>query len=317
MGTKSKRYTELGWVRPLWVVPLAATAHVAGQALASIVLASSSLERPNLPHAVGMGQLVAWGWISSAFISLGVAPLSRWLRGGLFTRWLVLSAFIFLVNKANAAIEMTIFTTIGGQAYLAASGVLPALLCAGVLVAIPPVRSEAPSLADDRSSGGLAWRLAVGWLAFPTAYLIFGMLIAPLVIDSYLSDESMLIVPPMGTILGVQAIRSVLFLLPTLAVIERWTGNRLGLWLALGWSHWALVGLAGLVMPNELLSVNLRLVHSLEIGAASFAYTGIMVAVLAAGCSPGGLTTGAPAPRIAGARSSCPGPSSLGQDASP
>jgi hypothetical protein len=90
----------------------------------------------------------------------------------------------------------------------------------------------------------------------------------------------MIVIPPIGTIIAVQSIRSTLYLLATLAVIERWQGTRLGLWLALGWAHWALVGLAGLVLPLEFMGPNLRLIHALEIGADSFAYTGIVVALL-------------------------------------
>lgn len=126
----------------------------------------------------------------------------------------------------------------------------------------------------------MAWRLTLGWLAFPAVYLFFGIMISPLVVPSYSAPESMVVVPPMRWILAVQAIRSVLFLLPTLAVMERWTDNRLTLWLALGWAHWALVGLAGLVIPTEIMTPKLRLVHSLEIGADSFAYAGLLVLLL-------------------------------------
>ncbi|MEX2308545.1 MAG: hypothetical protein WD738_13170 [Pirellulales bacterium] len=183
---------------------------------------------------------------------------------------------------AQNAIELTVFSKFGGEGYTAALGLLPALLCAGVLTAIRPVSGISLGLVDGQSGAGLAGRLALCWLAFPAVYFVFGALIAPFVIEAYSAEDGMLVIPPLRTILAVQAIRSTLYLLPTLAVIERWTGTRLGLWLALGWAHWALVGLSGLVIPNEFMSPELRLIHALEIGADSFAYTGILVALLAA-----------------------------------
>jgi hypothetical protein len=137
-----------------------------------------------------------------------------------------------------------------------------------------------PDPSDGLISTGLAWRLAVSWLAFPVAYFVFGVIVAPLVIEPYSAEDGMLVLPLLRTVIATQAIRSMLYLLPTLAVMERWTGSRFGLWLALGWAHWALVGLAGLVMPNEIIGPKLRFWHSLEIGADSFLYTGILILVL-------------------------------------
>lgn len=277
----SQAHSGAGWIRPLWVVPSAAVVYVIAQAVTGTVLSRAPLEPPQMPQAVGAGRLMAWGLVSAFVIALGVAPLARRLGGGLIARWSVLAAFIYLVYTVNTAIETVIFTRIGGQAWMAANGLPPALFCAAVLAMIRPVGDAPPDLAGWQSGGGLAWRLAVAWLAFPAAYLVFGMLIAPFVIDAYSTDNSLIVIPPIGTIVAVQLVRSMLFLLPTLAVIERWTGGRLGLWLVLAWAHTALVGLAGLVIPSDLFTPTLRLTHSLEIAADSFVYMGITVAVLA------------------------------------
>lgn len=277
----TRTHPDAGRLRPLWIVPSAAIAYVIAQAVIGAILSQTPLQPPQIPPAASPGQLMAWSLASAIIIALGIAPLARRLTGGFLTRWSVLAAFIYFVYTANTAIETIVFTKIGGQAWMVASGLPPALLCAGVLTTIRPISGLSPSLAGAHPGGGLAWRLAVAWLAFPATYFVFGILIAPLVIDAYSTENSLIVIPPIGTILAVQLIRSMLFLLPTLAVIERWTAGRLTLWLALGWAHTALVGLAGLVMPSDLFTPTLRLTHSLEIAADSFAYIAIVVAVLA------------------------------------
>lgn len=266
------------WTRLAWVAPLAALAYVFAQALAGGVLAAIGMEPSRLLQGVGPGQQMAWALVSATILSIGIAPLVPRLSGAFIPRCLVLAAFLYTVHAFNTAIEMTIFTRLGGGGYVAALGVLPALLCAAVLATVRPAP---PALVGQPAAPGLAWRLTLAWLAFPVAYLTFGTVVSPLVIEPYTAQDSMLALPPMRVIIGVQAIRSVLFLLPTLAVMERWTGSRLGLWLALGWAHWTLAGLAGLVIPTTFMTPMLRLVHSLEIGADSFLYTGVLVLLMA------------------------------------
>jgi hypothetical protein len=272
----------------LWLVPLAAVVYVGGQAIAAIGLESLPLERPQLPPSDNPAEQAAWGLASALILAAGLAPLARHLAGRWLARWVVMAAFLYFVNTINTAIELVIFSKFGGQAYLAAFGVLPALLSAAVLTAIRPVRAPTLELTYRQTGSGLAGRLAACWLAFPVVYFIFGALIGPWVIETYLAEDSQIIIPPIGTILAVQAIRSMFYLVPTLAVIERWTGTRRSLWFSLGWAHWALVGLSGLVVPNDFMPPHVRLIHSLEIGADSFAYAAILVALLTSRKSVGG-----------------------------
>lgn len=270
-------------MRLLWVVPLAIAVYLLGMTLSGALLAATPLEPVQIPQEIP----VAWAVVSVALLILGVTPIAVGLSGGVFSRWLVLAVFLYLVHTASTAIETRTFTKLGGQGFSIVFGALPAVAGAAVLSALARVREVAPSLNKVQLSGGLAWRLGVGWLAFPASYLCFGILIAPFAIAAY-SREDSFVIPPMGLIVLVQAVRSVLFLLPTLAVIERWSGSRLSLWLVLGWAHWALVGLAGLVIPLDFFGPQMRLIHALEIGATSFLYSGILVTVLPLGGGPTG-----------------------------
>jgi hypothetical protein len=274
------KQSDSSWTRLAWIAPLAAVAYVLAQAVAAALLTGMSMAAPRISHGATPGQQMAWALASAAILVIGLVPLAPRLSGGFVPRWLVLAVFLYSVNAVNNAIEVTIFTRLGGGGYVAALAVLPALLCTALLATVRPPGGLV-SLVGQPPAAGLAWRLALAWLAFPAAYLTFGALVSPLVIQSYSVEGGVLVLPPMRVIIGVQAIRSVFFLLPTLAVVERWTGGRLGLWLALGWAHWLLVGLFGLVMPNDFMTPTLRLVHSLEIGADSFAYTGVVVALFA------------------------------------
>lgn len=276
-----RSHSDSRWTRLAWIGPLAAVVYVLAQALAAVLLAGMPIGPPQVSPAVSPGQQMAWALVSATILAGGIVPIVPRLSGGFVPRWLVLAAFLYVVHAVNTAIEMTIFTRLGGGGYVAAMGLLPALLCAAVLATVPPARAAPLGPVDQPSAPGLAWRLALGWLAFPAAYFVFGTMISPLVVEAYSAPDSVLVLPPTRVVISVQAVRSVLYLLPTLAVMERWTGSQVGLWLALGWAHWALVGLSGLAIPNEFMSTKLRLVHSLEIGADSFAYTGILVAVLA------------------------------------
>ena len=268
--------------RDLWVLPLAAAVYVLAQELSTAVLTAMPLEPPQVSLlSMPAGQRLAWRLVSAMILAVGLVPVARRLAGRPTTRWLVLATFLYLLHTVNTILETTIFTRLGGQGHITAAGLLPSLLCAAVLVKVPPVGAASPGLADGPSGSGLAWRLGLGWLAWPFIYFACGAAIGPLVMKAYSTGRGGLTLPPMSSLLAVQAIRSMLFLLPTLAVMERWTGSRLGLWLALGWAHWTLVGLSGLVMPTEVFSAKLRLVHSLEIGADSFAYAGVIVALFA------------------------------------
>jgi hypothetical protein len=268
--------------RLVWVPSLASAVYVLAQELSTSVLAATPLELPQVSLLrMPAGQRLAWRLVSALILAVGLIPVARRLAGRPAARWLVLATFLYLLHTVNTVLETTIFTSLGGQGYVVAAGLLPALLGAAVLVAVRPVGDASPGLADGPAGSGLAWRLGLCWLAWPFIYFACGAAIAPLVIRAYSAEGGGLKLPHASTLLAVQAIRSTLFLLPSLAVMEMWAGTRLGLWLALGWAHWALVGLSGLVMPTEFFSATLRLVHSLEIGADSFAYAGVLVALLA------------------------------------
>jgi hypothetical protein len=129
------------------------------------------------------------------------------------------------------------------------------------------------------STAGWLWRFILSIFAFPLAYLIFGMMVAPFVVDYYRHGIAGLILPPMSVILPTQMARSTLFLMASLPFIVLWKKSRGSLIFSLGLAHWLVVGLFGLVQALWFPPV-LRVAHSLEIGGDSFAYAASIVFLL-------------------------------------
>jgi len=264
--------------RHVSIVIAAAGAYFLGQSFGWGLAGLTSLKPPNMPTGDRVEVTAAWFVVSTLLIAVGVAPAAAMIRGSIWARLCTLTALIYLLHTANTAIELAIFTKFQGQLFFALAGLPPALACGAV-----SLRHRGPGAeigGSVRIKGDIAWRIAVCWLAFPFVYYLFGSLVIPFVIEDYMNEAGMLFVPEPGVLISVQCVRSMLFLIPSVAVIERWSGSRRGLWLVLGWAHAALAALSGLVMPNPILSPALRLIHAVEITADSFVYCGILVVIL-------------------------------------
>jgi hypothetical protein len=116
-------------------------------------------------------------------------------------------------------------------------------------------------------------------------------MIAPIVVPTYRAGIAGLVLPPLSTIMLVQLVRSPLFLLASLPFLILWKGKRGSLIFSLGLAHWFTVGLFGLLQAHQF-SMTLRIAHSLEICADSFAYAALLVLLL----SPRAATKPATAP---------------------
>jgi len=218
--------------------------------------------------------------VSGAVLVLGLFPVSRGLAGGAGSRMAAVAGFLALALGVNTVIETSFFTTlmdggVGGAALFygciaSAVGISMGLLVGG--------QGEAAGL---RHAGAVDWmgRGLMAWLSWPVIYFLFGMCIAP-VVTPYYHSISWLRLPSLGTIVGVQLVRSVIFLGSSLPLMALWKGSRRGLWLSLGLAHAATVGWFGLV-GGTFLPASMRIAHALEITGDSFAYAGVLVMLFA------------------------------------
>ena len=225
---------------------------------------------------------------------LALYPLARRLAGSFGQRAAAFIAFLFLAIGVNTTIEAAIFTTFFHGAV--ASGILlfscEALLLGLALGLFFGVEEPVPGL-GHRDWPSWTLRAIAAWLAFPVIYVAFGMCVAPIVLPYYRAGVAGLQVPQFATILQVQLLRSALFLLATLPLIALWKGSRNALWVCLGLAHSAAIGWYGLIGTTFFPPV-LRITHSIEITADSFAYAAVLVLLFARPVTPVGVEAAQP-----------------------
>jgi hypothetical protein len=255
-----------------------------------MIFAALHLHVPDLtPKNISQTQALTTFVLCSMLLGMALMPLAAGLRGKSSVRGLALAFLPFICIGINAPIEMVIFTTLlPRQTVLpfVASFILPALLFGFALAYLSERDPQPASLAQlsgrffsAHPAASWFWRIPLAILAFPVIYFVFGAMVAPIVVPTYRAGIAGLVLPPLSVILPVQVLRSTLFLAASLPFLILWKRSRVSLLVALGLAHWFLVGLFGL-LQGSFLPVTLRIAHSLEIGADSFAYAAVLVLLL-------------------------------------
>lgn len=245
--------------------------------LSGAILPKLHLSPPGMPPGTTPAGLSAAIAVGSAILIVGLVPIASGIGGRAPTRWAVLGLMLYVATGINTVIELTIFSTMGGRAYLLAQDLIVFGAATAALAWLFGTQQPLPSF-PQFSLGWWTWRIVAAWLAFPLIYLIFGMCVGPFVTPYYTTGFAGLRLPPLNVILEVQLLRSLLFLGSSLPVILLWTGSRRRLIFALGLAHAVMVGLYGLVAAYWLPPI-LRVLHSLEITADSFAYAFVLVSL--------------------------------------
>jgi hypothetical protein len=205
-----------------------------------------------------------------------------WPAASPAVRSIALGEFLYVALGINTVIEGKFFTHFF-------DGKLPAVtinfLLQGILVgAALGLLFGKPSLsASLPHHSPVAWagRGLAAWLSWPLVYLIFGMCVAPIVLPYYNAGIVGLKLPHLDTVLEVQLLRSVIFLVASLPFIALWKGSRRSLWFALGLTHAVVVGIYGMVGAT-FFPIAMRVAHSLEMTCDGFAYAGLLVLLFAA-----------------------------------
>ncbi len=276
----------LGW---LWRIPLIALAISAGVILGALIPTLAGVQAPPLPDGAEMNAILLYSFLGNLAIALALALLAKNLAGRWVRRWLVLAVFSWMLYVAmfiEAAIYMEPEAAGAGFniiAYTVPSQVgaaLAALLFRPDRPDVTHLAADLNTLFDGREPGEWAWRLAAILLAFPLIYLLFGLLVVPATYTFYSDGAFNLAAPPWGQIIPVQVARSVLLLFGSLGILAGWRGSRRGLYLALGFAVFVLIGLAWTI-SSYWLAPALRVFHTLEIAGDAFLYTAALVALIA------------------------------------
>lgn len=255
-------------------IVLCSLVFVAAMSLSEALVAALGLKMIATPEGASQQTLALVSLLASPLLPLALAPLAIGIPGAFLTRATWLALFTYVAFGLNTMIEARIFSSMVGPGAFAGMCVFYILPCLAIALAVAaafPARESRPAPVPHRSAAAWAGRFTVAWLAFPLSYLFFGMLISPLVAEQYRQGVAGLVLPPMGVILSTQLGRSLLYLASVLPLVLLWSGSWKVLALRLGWAWCVLVGLYALI-TGIWLPGNLRLIHSLEIGADSFAY---------------------------------------------
>ncbi|HEY9152842.1 MAG TPA: hypothetical protein VIN60_08155 [Anaerolineales bacterium] len=275
------------WIHYFWKAPVCGLLFFIGFIPGSWLATWIGFSTPDMPAGADQATILQYTLLGSLILALGLAALSRGLSSGFLSRWLILFFLSWIAYGINNYFEAAIFTTMGAESLYTVVLYIPALLlCSGAVAWLfPPATQGVNFLAQartyfaTRTRGSWAWRLAAGCFAFPLAYLLFGSLIAPIVIPYYRQDTSLLALPGWDQILPVLALRSLLFLLVCLPVLITWRLSNIRLFLALGLTLFILVGGLGMLSAYWLAPV-LRVTHTLEIFADEMVYAGLLTWLL-------------------------------------
>jgi hypothetical protein len=268
-----------------WRLAAAGAAHAVGVVLGGGLALALALTPPSFPQGAEFEPGVLSMVAASLVMAIGLAALASSLAGGFSKRWLILAAFAFVVNGLGTSIEAEAFTTLGGFWFGIVAN-LPASVLGAFAVAslFSAPSAEVAGYFSRWSPGRLTLRLVLALAAFPFAYFLFGMMIAPIV-TPYYEEIDFLLVPPLTTLLQVLWLRSALFLAVSWPVIAAWSHSRTRLALALCVGHFTAVGLSGLIQASFFPAV-MRWTHGVEILADSALYAALLVWLLYAPPAP-------------------------------
>ena len=247
-----------------------------GVMVGASVATALGLELPVVPNDGGGEPGLVPLLASGIALSGGLAAMNAGMSGRRIERFLVLALFAVAINGLGNLLEASIFSTLGGELAILSIRLSSTLLCAAAVVLLFQRPSGAESAvrwsrwARTRAPSGLAARFGIALVAFPLIYLTVGVAIAPIVTPYYEKLE-LLVIPPLGTLIAVLSVRSLLLLLGSLPVIVAWSGSRRGLVLSLGLGHFVAVGMADLIQASFFPAV-LRWVHGTEILVDSICY---------------------------------------------
>jgi hypothetical protein len=258
---------------------------IPGIVIGGLVVSIMRLPAPVMPDGVDSSAAFGYLMLGTPILVTALAALSKGLQTRFLPRALILSIFAWVAYTLNTVIESLAFTATSpaNALYTAISFLFPCIFSgAAVAWLFNPGRGEA-SVRDffrRKSIRSWAWRLTIAAIAFIPVYLIFGTLVAPLTEAYFQQGLYGLQQPGWDEILVVLSLRSLMFFLVCLPVVMLWQCSPQSLFFRLGFALFVLVGFLYMLSAYYMPLV-IRIPHTLEILADSFAYAGMLVLLLA------------------------------------
>lgn len=270
----------------LWRALVCGLTFAAGMVASRLVHLILGLYMPRMPQQAGESTAIYYLLIGSILLALGILPVARRIGGSFLSRFAATCVFFFGGFAVSTSIESSIYSSYEGYSLMISIFILPVLLTSLLAVSLTRPQSRTTERNERmagffrrRPAGEWVWRLLVVVVAFPVVYLVFGILVSPLVSEYYQGVEYGLVIPGIGTIIGVQLARSALFVLVTLPVLAYWSSGRTQLVASLTAAHFVFVYAYDIVLAYQLPAI-LLVVHGIEILCDSFVYSWLTARLL-------------------------------------
>jgi len=270
----------------VWRIAACSFIFAFGLIASRLILHPLGLTPPRLPQQADESIAVYYLLSGSILLSLSLLPFAQKISGAFFTRFLIIFFFFFACFGISVSLESSIYSSIEGFDLMILILLLPIVLFSFTCISLTKSQPTSESFSQkslrffkSNTRSEWAWKILLAFLSFPVIYLLFGIIASPLVADYYRESSYGLAIPDIGTIMSVQLVRSLLFLMVTLPIMITWFGNRVQLVVMLGIAHFMFVFSYDIVLAYQL-PIKLVLTHAIEILLDSMVYAWVMVKLL-------------------------------------
>jgi hypothetical protein len=257
-----------------------------GLVVSRILLLKLNVFIPRFPQQADENTAIYYLLIGSMLLASGWYYLFKGIGGSRMERILISSVFILVGFSLGVTIESAIYSDVESYHMSIILLLLPMILYAVIITIITDTKRLPQSFYKRLMSYFKTWskkywfkKILLAIISFPIIYFIFGVIASPFVSNYYSKLVGGLQLPDPKTIIGIQLLRSILFLAITIPIIINWTSTKTKLIISLGIAHFVMVFAYDLylaiVMPYELVFI-----HGIEVAADSFIYSWVLIIIL-------------------------------------
>jgi hypothetical protein len=257
-----------------------------GLVVSRILLLKLNVFIPRFPQQADENTAIYYLLIGSMLLASGWYYLFKGIGGSRMERILISSVFILVGFSLGVTIESAIYSDVESYHMSIILLLLPMILYAVIITIITDTKRLPQSFYKRLMSYFKTWskkywfkKILLAIISFPIIYFIFGVIASPFVTNYYSKLVGGLQLPDPKTIIGIQLLRSILFLAITIPIIINWTSTKTKLIISLGIAHFVMVFAYDLylaiVMPYELVFI-----HGIEVAADSFIYSWVLIIIL-------------------------------------
>jgi hypothetical protein len=257
-----------------------------GLVASRILLLKLNVFIPRFPQQADENTAIFYLLIGSMLLASGWYYLLKGIGGSKIERILISSVFILIGFSIGVTIESAIYSDVESYHMSIILLLLPMILYAIIITIITDTKKLLQPFDKRLMSYFKTWskkswlkKILLAIISFPIIYFIFGIIASPFVTNYYSKLVGGLQLPDPGLIIGIQLIRSILFLITTIPLIVNWTSTKTKLIISLSIAHFVMVFAydiyLAIVMPVELV-----IIHGVEIAADSFIYSWILIKIL-------------------------------------